>query len=346
MDTMNLSYWSSRWVRRAPLAREQSKIGFELVLAALTFAASSAYSVTLAWDPASDPAGGIAGYRVYQGTNSRAYAAAIDAGTNTQAGLTGLVDGVTYFFAVTAYNSAGLESDFSTEISYTPNGFTNQAVLTFAAASGAISAPFVVSNGVVYQTTLTTPSNGGRAAYDFLIVQGGPYVVSAMVNAPDGSANSFYVNIDAEPTDPQNIWDIPLTTGFMSRTVSWASGGSPQAFYLAAGTHQLIVRGREPNTQLSSVTISPAHGVLQITRNPDLSILLSGLADQDHTYDVQASSNFSTWTTIGSVSPDKSGGFTFTDPSGATLPMRVYRLRDQAAAALAVGRGPFHQAPL
>lgn len=334
---MNLSYSSSKQAWQALVARAQSKIGFGVLALALTFVASSAHSVTLAWDPE----GGIAGYRVYQGTNSRAYTQAMDAGTNTQAGVTGLINGVTYFFAVTAYNSAGLESDFSTEVSYTPNGSTNQGVLTFAAASGAISAPFVVSNGIVYQTTQTTATNGGRAAYNFTIVQAGPYVVSAMVNAPNAGANSVYVNIDTEPSDPQNLWDIPLTTGFMSRTVSWTTGGPPQVFNLAAGAHQLIVRGREPNTQLSSLTISPAHGVLQITRNPDRTILLTGLADLGHTYDVQASTNLSNWTTIGSVAVDKSGGFSFTDPSGATLPMRAYRLHDQALASLGLKSNVF-----
>src|SRR5205807_4725083 len=128
---------------------------------------------------------------------------------------------------------------------------------------------------LVYQTVLSGATNGGRAVYNFSISQAGPYLVSAMVNAPNNSANSFYVNIDAEPADPQNLWDIPLTTGLMSRTVSWTTGGAPQVFNLAAGNHQLIIRGREPNTQLGTITISPAYGLLQIARNANRSVLLT-----------------------------------------------------------------------
>jgi hypothetical protein len=36
-------------------------------------------------------------------------------GPTTNAVVSGLIDGVTYFFAVTAYNALGLESDFSAE---------------------------------------------------------------------------------------------------------------------------------------------------------------------------------------------------------------------------------------
>jgi fibronectin type 3 domain-containing protein len=290
-------------------------------------------SVTLAWDPS--VSGGIAGYRVYEGTNSHAYTTTVSAGAVTQTALSGLTTGVTYYFAVTAYDANGLESDFSSEVSYTPNGATNQSGLVFASDSGNITSPFIASNGIVWQAVQTVATNGGRAAYNFSIARPGAYTVSALVNAPNASANSFYVNVDTEPADPQNLWDIPVTTGFTNRAVSWNTSGSPQLFNLAAGNHQLIIRGREPNTQLGTITISPAYGVLQIARGTNRSILLSGLGQIGHLYDVQASTDLKTWTTIGSVSPDTSGIFSFTDPGPATLPRRVYRLHDQTASGLA-----------
>ena len=84
----------------------------------LSVTAPVSYSVTLAWNRSPDS--NVIGYRVYYGPASGIYTNAIDVGnvtTNTVPGLTG---GVTCFFAVTAYNAIGLESDFSTEISYTP----------------------------------------------------------------------------------------------------------------------------------------------------------------------------------------------------------------------------------
>ncbi|MEW6301933.1 MAG: Ig-like domain-containing protein [Verrucomicrobiota bacterium] len=137
--------------------------------------------------------------------------------------------------------------------------------LTFASTGGAISAPFAAGSGVVSQPLLTlAPADGGRAAYTFNITNAGAYVVTALVNAPDDSANSFFVNIDAEPVDPTMVWDIPLTSGLVERTVSWRGSGTPtnnefapKVFTLTTGTHQLIVRGREANTQLGTITLKP-----------------------------------------------------------------------------------------
>ncbi len=73
--------------------------------------------VTLAWDPS--PSANIAGYRLYQGNSSRTYNAMLDVGNTNAATSAGLLAGTTYFFAVTAYDTLGLESTFSDEVSYT-----------------------------------------------------------------------------------------------------------------------------------------------------------------------------------------------------------------------------------
>ncbi len=76
-----------------------------------------ASSVTLAWDPSAD--GDVTGYRLYQGWAPRTYTNVVDVGHATIASLTGLVQGETYFFAVTAYDVIGQESDFSNDLRYT-----------------------------------------------------------------------------------------------------------------------------------------------------------------------------------------------------------------------------------
>ncbi len=136
--------------------------------------------------------------------------------------------------------------------------------LAFASTAGTISAPFVMSGDTISQPALTTVSTGGRAVYNFTIVNAGDYTVSALVNAPNTAADSFFVNIDADPTDPTMIWDVPLTSGLEERVVSWRGNGTfdsaqftPKVFNLSAGTHQLIVRGREGNCQLGTITIAP-----------------------------------------------------------------------------------------
>jgi hypothetical protein len=122
----------------------------------------------------------------------------------------------------------------------------------------------------LYQSIETKdPSHGGSAVYRFNIVTAGVYVVSAVVDAEDAGSNSVFVNIDGEPMDPAMIWDIPPTNGFEERTVSWRGNGTfdtpqfaPKAFALSAGEHELIIRGRERNTQTDVIKlayVAPLH---------------------------------------------------------------------------------------
>src|SRR5215472_15133558 len=73
---------------------------------------------TLAWDPVTNAA--VSGYRLRWGTVSRSYTSVVDAGNTTSVTVSALSDGLTYFFAVTAYGSDGVESAFSSEVSFTP----------------------------------------------------------------------------------------------------------------------------------------------------------------------------------------------------------------------------------
>lgn len=58
------------------------------------------------------------GYRLYYGAISQQYTNFVDPGPLTVATVDGLSGGLTYYFAVTSLNSAGLESDFSGEVAY------------------------------------------------------------------------------------------------------------------------------------------------------------------------------------------------------------------------------------
>ena len=78
-------------------------------------------SVTLAWD-ASPGTNVIVNYNVYYGVASRTYTNVTAAGTNLTVAVTNLARGVTYWFAATAVDNAGLESDYSTEVFTTTKG--------------------------------------------------------------------------------------------------------------------------------------------------------------------------------------------------------------------------------
>jgi len=60
----------------------------------------------------------LAGFRVHYGTASRTYTHVIDVQNVTSYAVNNLPAG-TYYFAVTAYNSLGNDSDFSNEVSRT-----------------------------------------------------------------------------------------------------------------------------------------------------------------------------------------------------------------------------------
>jgi hypothetical protein len=79
-------------------------------------ASAFAYYINLAWDPSSDE--DIAGYIVHYGKASRRYQYSADIGDFTTCTISGLKEGPTYYFAVTAYNFDDIESDYSEEISY------------------------------------------------------------------------------------------------------------------------------------------------------------------------------------------------------------------------------------
>jgi len=80
--------------------------------------AQTTQSVSLAWDAPTDPS--VVGYNVHYGTSSSSLTATQDAGASTTATVSGLTTGITYYFAVTAYNASGINSAYSNEVSYTP----------------------------------------------------------------------------------------------------------------------------------------------------------------------------------------------------------------------------------
>ncbi|MCE5274655.1 MAG: fibronectin type III domain-containing protein, partial [Deltaproteobacteria bacterium] len=86
-----------------------------LIIIVVQFAQiASAAAVRISW--LSNSESDLAGYRVYYGSTSRNYQWYIDAGRTTSTQINNLVNGVTYYFALTAYDTSGNESAFSQEI--------------------------------------------------------------------------------------------------------------------------------------------------------------------------------------------------------------------------------------
>ncbi len=383
-------------------------------------------SVTLGWNAVSG--GNISSYNLYFGRASRSYSNQVRAGNSTSATASGLTGGATYYFAVTSVDTSGIESDYSSEISYTVpagaptitltspgngaiymapgtinltasvnanghsitkvqfyngatllgqdtsapytytwssvgagsysltakvtydsgstvsstvanisvSGVSASSILTIPAISGVLSLPFTILNSTVVQTVLTDLLGGGTATYNFSVSQAGNYCVSALVSAPNSGENALYVNVDAQPTDPLMIWDIPKNSGFASAIVSWRGNGNgnpatdqyqQKAFNLSAGSHQLVIRGKDANVALKTLYVYAAPPSLRTSIDSSGRVSLTATGQPGQAYDVMASQNFSAWTTIGTVSLDAGGSAQFSDPAGTSMGNRSYRLR-------------------
>ena len=90
-------------------------------------------TVKLAWDPSSDY-NQVAGYAMHWGKNSGDYIYTnIFTGTQTVASITGTLVAPLYFFAVRAFDTNGLHSDFSNEAIYTNKViYSNESIYTNA----------------------------------------------------------------------------------------------------------------------------------------------------------------------------------------------------------------------
>lgn len=148
--------------------------------------------VTLAWDPSVSSS--VAGYRLYYGVSSRVYTNVIDVGSANSATVSNLVDSTTYFFAVTAYDVAGLESDFSDEISYTVPSPVSLLRISFDPVQGAT-------------LIMTGPSN---CSYNILTSTNLLDWMPLTTITLDGSGASQYMH-PVDPTQPTRFYRLQQT---------------------------------------------------------------------------------------------------------------------------------------
>ena len=113
----------------------------------------AAQNASLAWE--ASPDSGVAGYNIYFGGASGNYTNVISAGNTTSTSLAGLVEGATYYFAVTAVDAFGVESGFSNEAAYVVSGGVLHLQIG-ATAGGAFSLTGHGLTGHVYEIQATT----------------------------------------------------------------------------------------------------------------------------------------------------------------------------------------------
>jgi fibronectin type 3 domain-containing protein len=184
-------------------------------------------SKNLVWDPVIEEE--IAGYKVYYGTASRTYGAPVDVGNQTSYSLAGFETGQSYYFVVKAYNTAGIESDYSEELVWTNSGSSppiNQSpvansgsVTTFEDndVSGTLSASDADGDSLIY----TLVSNGSKGLVTITNASSGHFTYSPNANVTgtdtftfkvndgkvDSNSATFIVNINVVYINNQNDFD-------------------------------------------------------------------------------------------------------------------------------------------
>jgi len=144
----------------------------QLVFAALaamfvTTGRVDASSLTVAWDPTTDPK--VAGYKVAFGVQSGVYATEIDAGTQTTYQVPGLTGGVTYYFVVRAYDRVGNLSAPSQEVMgvaplISPVSVTCPAITATSSDGAPVTVTFsaTTSGGLPPIATSCVPPSGSQ----------------------------------------------------------------------------------------------------------------------------------------------------------------------------------------
>jgi len=173
--------------------------------------------VTLTWSSVA----GAASYNVAYGTSSGSYGAAVNAGNGTTFTVTGLTNGTTYYFVVSATNSAGT-SPYSNPLSAAPsvlppapsiyNVSNGNGAVTIYWTNYSSATSFKISIGTSsgnynYGSVNITPGTYPSGNYDFDIGSGLAvgttyYIVITATNSFGSSPNSNEVSVTPVSTPP------------------------------------------------------------------------------------------------------------------------------------------------
>ncbi len=196
---------NSRSLQKA-VSRFNTIFAFSVLISVVMLIPVSAYgeNVTLAWDANQEP--DLKGYVLYYGTSSGSYTSNIDVGKVTQYTIPELPDGVTYYFAVTAYNDADYESDYSVELPYTtgsPNSNPTTPTKPNSPSSGYIDVSYTFNTSASdpdddpleykFDWGDGTSSGWGEASRSHAWTSAGGYCIKARARDSHGALSGWSV---------------------------------------------------------------------------------------------------------------------------------------------------------
>lgn len=113
----------------------------------------------------------------------------------------------------------------------------------------------------------TSPLHSQRVRFCVNISNSGNYFLKATTLAQGVANNSFYIQIDNEPSSGI-IWHVPPSGEFVAHDVTANSTSSPLIFFMDVGIHYVDFFLREDDTRLDNVEIVPALSSASTTMEP------------------------------------------------------------------------------
>ncbi len=183
-------------------------IGGLVILVCSAFEVEAAV-VTLTWNPSSSP--NIAGYRLHSGTTSGVYSQTIELGNATSTLVSNLVTGKTYFFVVTAYNTMGVESARSNEVSYLAPPTTGPAQMVRPAPGSTFTSSSVTFNWSAGSATAYFLFVGSSLHGADIYNSGSVTVLSKTVNNIPTDGRTIYVTLGSQVNGSWSMKDYTYT---------------------------------------------------------------------------------------------------------------------------------------
>jgi hypothetical protein len=194
-----------------------------------------AAEVTLEWDK--NPEADIAGYKIHYGLESGDYTTNLDVRNYTTCVVDGLEAGHTYYFAATAYNTAGVESNYSDEINHTVEATYEPPAANVPPTSSAGSDQTVDAGSVVtLNGSGSSDPDDGIASYYWAQTSGPSVnlssrtVVRPTFTAPDVYQDGVSLSFRLTVTDRGGLQSSDSCTVYVSYTnlAPSANAGSDQ----------------------------------------------------------------------------------------------------------------------
>jgi hypothetical protein len=253
-------------------------------------------SITLAWDPSADPS--VIGYRVYYGGATRAYTNSVSAGSATTLTISNLTIGTTYYFAATAYDTNGIESDYSSEVSGAVN-LPNQAPTLNVIGNVTINEN--ASSQTVNLSGISSGATNENQALTVTAVSSNPALI------PNPTVNY------TSPGATGSLTFAPAAFGFGSSTITVTVNDGGASNNIVSRTFIVTVNSVNQAPTLNALAnVAVSENASSQTVN--LSGISSGAANESQTLTVTATSSNPALIpnpTVSYTSPNATGSVTF-----------------------------------